>query len=327
MFGVVFSMIITIKNSKKKIETTQEVGFAFVPDQIRKKSIENGFYINILVVGRRGLGSSTLINNLFCSPIVDKEREDDITFVKNEIFENDIKLTANISTYHLNNLERIKNYIENKLKEYYDMEQSLIKAKVDNKIHVCLYMIPGDKITKEEIELMKEISQMCNFLPIISKTDSYTEEELRYKKQQVLEIFDENDIRTYSPPNTSEVFNFPLAVIASGQIHNINGNLHRGRMYPWGFIDVEAHDTSDLIALRKILIHSYLDDLINKTNQNFYESYRLKRLERESIDENLKAERIKKIKEEIQNIMSEQNDIKNSENLYKRIGQVSIDER
>ncbi|KAL6941270.1 hypothetical protein ACO0RG_002397 [Hanseniaspora osmophila] len=52
-----------IKIIKKKINGY--VGFANLPKQWHRRSIKNGFQLNLLCVGKQGLGKSTLINTLF----------------------------------------------------------------------------------------------------------------------------------------------------------------------------------------------------------------------------------------------------------------------
>ncbi|SCU83457.1 LAME_0C05248g1_1 [Lachancea meyersii CBS 8951] len=47
------------------------VGFANLPKQWHRKSIRRGFRLNLLCVGQKGLGKSTLINTLFNKPIYD----------------------------------------------------------------------------------------------------------------------------------------------------------------------------------------------------------------------------------------------------------------
>ncbi|CEP64120.1 septin CDC3 LALA0_S10e02850g [Lachancea lanzarotensis] len=47
------------------------VGFANLPKQWHRKSIRRGFSLNLLCVGQKGLGKSTLINTLFNKPLYD----------------------------------------------------------------------------------------------------------------------------------------------------------------------------------------------------------------------------------------------------------------
>ena len=74
-------------NQYEVISASGSVGFSEIPEQVRASSIEEGFHFNLLVVARRGLGTSTLVNSLFSAPLIAKDRPDSITTTVNEIIE------------------------------------------------------------------------------------------------------------------------------------------------------------------------------------------------------------------------------------------------
>jgi septin 7 len=45
------------------------VGFANLPNQVFRKSVKRGFDFTLMVVGRSGLGKSTLVNSLFLTDL------------------------------------------------------------------------------------------------------------------------------------------------------------------------------------------------------------------------------------------------------------------
>ncbi|TBU04451.1 septin [Hamiltosporidium tvaerminnensis] len=295
------------------------VGFSCVPDQIRRKSIENGFYINMLVLGRRGLGAKTLVNSIFASPLLERSRTDEINVIKNQIFENEICLDTCIATYHGNDTNLITNYIYNLNKEYYEQELGLLRPIKDTRIHVCLYLIPSDKLSENEISMMKEISKKCNLIPVITKADAFTPEELVEFKEYVNTILEENEITIFKPQiyedddeefieETKEInIRYPLATVASENIFEKDGDLIRARKYAWGLIDIENEKNNDFMKLRKLLIHFHLDELINQTDIGFYAEFRTDCAKDESNIDSIKKKRLAKIRNEMDKILRERN--------------------
>ena len=48
----------------------------------------------------------------------------------------------------------------------------------------------------------------------------------------------------------------------------------RGRVYPWGIIDIESDESCDFTKLRTFLCSSHMHDLKDLTHDVHYESYR-----------------------------------------------------
>ena len=46
----------------------------------------------------------------------------------------------------------------------------------------------------------------------------------------------------------------PFAVVGSTQVIEVRGRKVRGRMYPWGVVEVENPEHSDFIKLRTMLM-------------------------------------------------------------------------
>ena len=133
--------IFTLNNIKKtqrkknKMTTTEkslgtlrlqiQIGFTNIADIIRSRSIDLGFELNVLVVGRRGLGTSTMVNSLFGAPIISKTRSNEITVTKNEIIENGISLETTIITFHESDIDPVLEYVDLQYYDYYENEQSI----------------------------------------------------------------------------------------------------------------------------------------------------------------------------------------------------------
>lgn len=298
------------------INTKGNVGFFSAPDQIRERSIARGFELNILVVGRRGLGSSTLVNSIFAAPLVDKRRQSGVTITRNEVVENDICLDASVITYHETNITPVLDYIDAVNKEYFENEQGLYKTFKDNRIHVCLYLIPSDILTETEMKNMHELSSKCNLVPIIPKADMYTPEELIARKEEIKKLLLDNNVVFFTPhvnendndltaEVTDMVWNMPFAVIASETMYDHEGEILRGRKYPWGFINIEVEEGNDFKRLQRLLVHTNLDELISRTNDLFYNNYRKKAFDLENDCGAMREARYARLRAEMTKILSD----------------------
>lgn len=298
---------------EKEIEMAEAVGFSTIPDQFRHKSIEDGFILNLLVIGRRGLGTTTLVNSIFNAPLLERSRSNDIEVSKNEIYENKIKLTVVITTYHGTDTDQIINYIQEKNLEYYCNENGLRVNYHDNRIHACVYLVPIDEIRQEELTMIKKISKKCNFIPIIPKADIFTPEEMIIFKQNILEKLKNNDVRIYWPISNEEdeelhkeannlISKYPLCTAASETIYEHKGEFFRGRKYKWGFVNVCNPEVSEFLDLRRMLVHSFLDDIIFQTETVFYEAYKGKCMNDRVLAQKIEKNLIEQVKQEAMNL-------------------------
>ncbi|KAJ9592523.1 hypothetical protein L9F63_015796, partial [Diploptera punctata] len=69
----------------------------------------------------------------------------------------------------------------------------------------------------------------------------------------------------------------PFAVCGANTLLEVRGRKVRGRLYPWGVVEVENPDHCDFIKLRTMLI-THMQDLQEVTQEVHYENYRSERL-------------------------------------------------
>lgn len=69
----------------------------------------------------------------------------------------------------------------------------------------------------------------------------------------------------------------PFAVCGANTLLEVRGRKVRGRLYPWGVVEVENPEHCDFIKLRTMLI-THMQDLQEITQQVHYENYRSERL-------------------------------------------------
>ncbi|KAL6941999.1 Cell division control protein 11 [Hanseniaspora vineae] len=293
----------------------------------KRKQLKRGINFTIMVIGPSGSGRSTFINTLCgqnvveCSGACLKQNSKYIS-AGNEIqqqvpvdlrhemveLEDDegVKIQLNIidtpgfgsSIDNTNNFDIISDYIKHQYDEIL-LEESRVKRNPrfkDGRVHVLLYFIEptGHGLKEFDILFMQKIGDLCNIVPVISKADSLTVEELKSNKKMIID-----DINYYDLP----IFNFldnvnedeiseedyetnlylksllPFSIIGSNELYTgANGEQIRARKYPWGVIDVEDANVSDFVVLRNTLLISHLNDFKEHTHQILYENYRTETL-------------------------------------------------
>ncbi|KTF87912.1 hypothetical protein cypCar_00028551 [Cyprinus carpio] len=109
---------------------------------------------------------------------------------------------------------------------------------------------------------------------------------------QILDEISEHGIRIYQLPDADsdedEEFkeqtrvlkaSIPFAVIGSNQLIEVKGKKIRGRLYPWGVVEVENPEHNDFLKLRTMLV-THMQDLQEVTQDLHYENFRSERLKR-----------------------------------------------
>lgn len=297
------------------------VGFANLPKQWHIKSIRRGFGLNLMVVGEKGLGKSTLINTLFnrelypqneavsSFPDPDEPIKVSIETVSTDIDENNVKLHLTVIDCPgfgdgINNNDSWKpivNEINSRFDQYLEAETKINRSSTtDKRIHACLYFIEptGHSLKPLDIAFMKEVHQKVNLIPVIAKSDTLTEREIIEFKQRVWDDINHQGIRIFIPPEyendddetksaTKDIMSrAPFAVVGSTQsIQTTDGRIVRARSYPWGIIEIDNEDHCDFIKLRQLLIRNFMEELKETTDKVLYENYRTEKLRKLGIEQ------------------------------------------
>lgn len=302
---------------QKNKQNTDYIGFGHLPNQIFAKLIKKGFDFNVMIVGESGLGKSTLVNSLFLSDIYNSSfpgpsfrMEQTVKVETHEVLleEKGVKLRLGVIDTpgfgdHVDNSESwepIEEYIENQYSRYLAAE-SRLKRKPhfkDSRVHCCLYFVPPRVHGLRQIDLtfMKRLHEQVVIVPVIAKSDSLTPEERKTMKARIRNQLEEAQIHVYYFPDCQEtplaldtseytsetkfsvdISHQPFNVIGSNFV--MDGRL-RARKYPWGIVDIENEEHSDLKMLRQCLMQTNMYNLIDTTNTIFYERYRRSRLEK-----------------------------------------------
>ncbi|CAI9565429.1 unnamed protein product, partial [Staurois parvus] len=189
----------------------------------------------------------------------------------------------------------IIHYIDNQFERYLHDESGLNRRHIiDNRVHCCFYFISpfGHGLKPLDVEFMKALHGKVNIVPVIAKADTLTLKERERLKRRVLDEIAEHGIRIYQLPDADsdedEEFkeqtrvlkaSIPFAVIGSNQLIEVKGKKIRGRLYPWGVVEVENPEHNDFLKLRTMLV-THMQDLQEVTQDLHYENFRSERLKR-----------------------------------------------
>ncbi|KFO34829.1 Septin-5 [Fukomys damarensis] len=286
----------------------QYVGFATLPNQVHRKSVKKGFDFTLMVAGESGLGKSTLVHSLFLTDLY-KDRKllsaeerinQTVEILKHtvDIEEKGVKLKLTIVDTPgfgdaVNNSEcwkPISDYVDQQFEQYFRDESGLNRKNIqDNRVHCCLYFISpfGHGLRPVDVGFMKALHEKVNIVPLIAKADCLVPSETRKLKERIREEIDKFGIHVYQFPecDSDEDEDFkqqdrelkesaPFAVIGSNTVVEAKGQRVRGRLYPWGIVEVENQAHCDFVKLRNMLIRTHMHDLKDVTCDVHYENYR-----------------------------------------------------
>lgn len=283
----------------------------------KKKSLKKGIQFTLMVVGQSGTGRSTFINSLCGQEVV--KPSSTLVDPHDESLDRELKLrTENVELEDsegvkisltiidtpgfgdsINNeqtFEKIIEYIRHQYDEIL-LEESRVRRNPrfkDGRVHALLYFIvpTGHGLREIDVTIMSKLGNLANVIPVISKSDSLTREELVLNKKLINEDIKYYNIPTYDFPldldydddETIEANNYlktliPFAVVGSNDTFVAeDGTSIRARKYPWGIIDIEDPEQSDFIILRNALLISHLQDLKEYTHEVLYEKFRTEAL-------------------------------------------------
>ncbi|KAK7506085.1 hypothetical protein BaRGS_00002807 [Batillaria attramentaria] len=266
------------------------VGFANLPNQVHRKSVKKGFEFTLMVVGESGLGKSTLVNKKIQQTV-----KIDASTV--EIEERGVKLRLTVVDTpgfgdSLNSTDCFKpviRYIDDQFERYLADESGLNRRHIiDNRVHCCFYFInpSGHGLKPLDVAFMKTVHHKVNIVPVLAKADTLTKQEVVNLKRRIMDQIEDYGIKIYPLPDcdSDEDDDYkeqcrqlknavPFAVVGANSIIEVKGRKVRGRMYPWGVVEVENPDHCDFIKLRTMLI-THMQDLQEVTQDTHYENYR-----------------------------------------------------
>ncbi|XP_017279705.1 septin-8-A [Kryptolebias marmoratus] len=291
---------------KRSLELGGHVGFNSLPCQLVSKLAARGFGFNILCVGETGIGKSTLVNTLFGRPFENEEAghyEDRVRLRSqtHELQENAVRLRLTVVHTvgfgdQINNEQSYKpilDYLDAQFEKYLEEELKIRRSLADyddTRIHACLYFIApnGHSLKALDLVTMKKLENKVNIIPVVAKADVVSKSDLKNLKKNIMNELLSYGVQIYQFPtededvaeiNSSMNSCLPFAVVGSTEDVKVGNRMVKGRLYPWGAVQVENEDHCDLVKLREMLLRVNTEDLREQTHSRHYELYRRCKLE------------------------------------------------
>ncbi|CCH42804.1 Septin-4 [Wickerhamomyces ciferrii] len=300
------------------------------PEEIRRRKIlKKGIKFTLLITGEEGSGKSSFINTLCNQQVISKAESKKIV-----ASESHLSPGLNIIKKHVDIIEKnatpinldiiltpgfgdnvdnsdvtgdVIKYLDQQFDEVLSEEIRITRNTKfeDGRPHACLYFIrPTSKGLRElDVEAMKRLASKVNVIPIISKSDTLTEDEISLNKALILQDIKANGIKVYDfsqeVDEDSEFLdevlflknNLPFAIAGSFETKKkskvdgvdyeedgTNNDYYHVREYPWGTFKVEDLNHSDFNYIRNVLFGSHLQELKDTTHTVLYESFRRQKL-------------------------------------------------
>lgn len=293
------------------VQPGKYVGFDTITSQIENRLLKRGFQFNIMVVGKSGLGKTTLVNTLFSSKLattqgrrsveIPTEQTTEIKIHSHTLVENNVRLNINVIDTpgfgdQINNekcWEPLVKYIKEQHSQYLRKELTAQRERFlpDTRVHCILYFLApnGSKLKALDIQTLKKLSEVANVVPVIAKSDSLTLPERASFKKLLQQEFTKHNLNIY-PYDSDDLYEdekqlnedikslIPFAIVGSEREFELNGELVRGRKSKWGAINIEDVSQCEFVFLRDFLTRTHLQDLIETTAVVHYETFRAKQL-------------------------------------------------
>ena len=158
--------------------------------------------------------------------------------------------------YPQQRLWSIVEYVREQQRKYMELEKTLMTdSQIDPRVDVCLYFLPPHRLKEIDLEFMYQLSRVVPLIPLISKADSMTTDELAAFHAEIQTRtadagvnffkFSDNSFDAMHMPNHERAQMFrPFAIVSSERSDN-PALFWPIREYQWGICEGE-------ISLRRI---------------------------------------------------------------------------
>jgi len=264
-------------------------------------------YMKILIVGDDGLGKTTFTRNLFAAyaanidfPVADASGHGASTIFSDrpETLCTELAVQDEDSMVYWHYLiqdtpgygdfdghedaraqrKAIIDYIKTCSEQYLDMEinpsrRSSMHRIADTRVDVVLYFLPPHRLRRSDIRFIKLLNQVgVPVVPILSKADSMTPEELKLYRHEVHAALSRHGLWHFSHDALAGAgahHKPPFAVVGASTIDRSVGRFWPVRRYPWGRCESLLTAHSELPVLRRLLFETAYWELKENTDKEY----------------------------------------------------------
>eukprot|EP00732_Lithocolla_globosa_P005701 Lithocolla_globosa_v1_NODE_6093_length_1137_cov_69.668207.p1 type:complete len:361 gc:universal NODE_6093_length_1137_cov_69.668207:1-1083(+) len=324
------------RDSLNEMNFASVVGVAKVANVAQKKAAvvskrKKLISYNIMVVGRSGMGKSTLVHTLLGQPMVAARdpavinKTTDINVITEDIMLEEIGNTT-VSVIDTpgfgdqidskNSFKEINNYIEDQFQRFLEAESRIRRDTkfMDTRVHVMLYFVsPHAGIKEIDRKFIQQLGKRVDIILVIAKSDTLTKNEMALRKKQILAQVKKYDLSVYQfptfPDDEPEVIEeakelrekMPFACIGG----EIDSEENFFRSYPWGKINIYDGQSCDMESLRLLLLCTHLELFKDSCNDIHYENFRSEQLSQAGVIDSSKIEQELQAKEKMKKEASE----------------------
>jgi len=273
----------------------------------QQKQARHPVRFNIMVAGESGLGKSTFIDcfletgfevgTVIRDPTLEIQEKEGtrsyngitlkVTLIDTPGYTHSISLEEWYKPIKKNITDRFDAHKEDKRK--HQRNKLLASQPIDDRrVHVILYFLSGPRIRGRDMQMMKNLQKYTSIIPILARGDSYTIEEIKEIKTQLIfkasnyrvRWFDFAEALKDSPEKLNDLNNGrlgpcpPFLVISSVNKVEIGPNQYvYGRKYEYGICDIENPSHSDFRLLQTLLGGHICIEAINLVDNDYYKKY------------------------------------------------------
>ncbi|GAV46821.1 hypothetical protein ZYGR_0A04180 [Zygosaccharomyces rouxii] len=193
----------------------------------RRRNASKEYRLCMLVLGERGIGKKTFLNNL-CGKTVfpTEERIKEVPEPSQAHASPDIQLTTELvqlddarsTPIDIVLFPGCGDCMDNtstpgKIKEYLDAQFDIVlneelrikrsRVDTDSRSHVCIYFIRATSrgLREFDVQLMKQLGDRVNIIPVIGKADLLTSEELQHNKKLIMHDIAKHELNVFDFKN------------------------------------------------------------------------------------------------------------------------------